>query len=379
MNSETPKDSFQRITEWAPTPPVDLLETLAAVEAFFNRFVVFSNRSQSTVIALWVLHAWAKNAFDYTPYLHIHSPEKRCGKTLVLDLLGLLVPEPWPVVGPSEAVLFRAIDANEPTLLLDEVDTIFKERDEKSEGLRGILNAGFKRNGSVPRCVGQGHEVKNFSVFCPKVLAGIGRLPDTVADRSIPITLSRKTRQDPVERFRLRRVIAESEELRARLQNWAESAVVIEELRNAEPAMPGELGDRQADVTEPLVAIADLAGGDWPERARNALLELYASHRDPESDGVRLLRDVRTVLQSQNLTRIKTSSLIEALFEIEESPWASFWEQDWKRGNTKGPAQRLAALLKPFGITPKTLKFADETEAKGYSESDFEDSWTRYT
>jgi hypothetical protein len=124
------------------------------VEAFFNRFIVFSNRSQSPVIALWVLHAWAKDAFDYTPYLHIHSPEKRCGKTLVLDLLGLLVPEPWPVVGPSEAVLFRAIDANEPTLLLDEVDTIFKERDEKSEGLRGILNAGFKRNGSVPRCVG---------------------------------------------------------------------------------------------------------------------------------------------------------------------------------------------------------------------------------
>ena len=71
--------------------------------------------------------------------------------------------------------------------------------------------------------------------------------------------------------------------------------------------------------------------------------------------------------------------MIEALFELEESPWASFWEQDWKRGNTKGPAQRLAALLKPFGITPKTLKFADETEAKGYSESDFEDSWTRYT
>jgi hypothetical protein len=222
---------------------------------------------------------------------------------------GAACPESLAVVGPSEAVLFRAIAANEPTLLLDEVDTIFKERDEKSEGLRGILNAGFKRNGSVPRCVGQGHEVKNFSVFCPKVLAGIGRLPDTVADRSIPITLSRKTQQDLVERFRLRRVIAESEELRARLQNWAASAVVIEELRNAEPAMPGELGDRQADVTEPLVAIADLAGGDWPKRARNALLELYASHRDPESDGVRLLRDVRTIFQTQNLTRIKTSAL----------------------------------------------------------------------
>jgi hypothetical protein len=135
------------------------------------------------VIALWITHTWILDAFDYTPYLDIRSPEKRCGKTKLLDCLELLVGKPWRAVSPSEAVLYRKIESDQPTLLLDEVDTVFSgTKNEHKEPLRALLNAGFERKAKVPRCVGQGsnYRVQEFTVFCAKAFAGIGQLPDTV-------------------------------------------------------------------------------------------------------------------------------------------------------------------------------------------------------
>ncbi len=352
---------------------------LDEIEAHLKRYVVFSNPYQASAIALWVAHAWVlTEAFSFTPYLHIHSPEKRCGKSLVLDVLTHLVPNPWNVVGPSESVLFRAIDQHKPTLLFDEVDAVFSGRDEKSEGLRGILNAGFKNTGFVPRCSGSDHEVRNFSVYCPKVLAGIGGLPDTIADRCIPIVLSRKTKADKVERFRDRRAKPLAEKISESLKAWASSEDVTRHLRNAEPEMPEELGDRQTDICEPLVAIAELAGGTWPKVVREALVAICCAKTDDESAGVRLLRDIRTVFESEDLHRIKTSELLERLFEITDAPWAGLWERDWSQGNKNGPPSKMARFLKPFRIGSKTLKFADGSEAKGYEEEWFTDAWNRY-
>jgi len=170
----TEAESFETVT--APKPP-DLAEALSQVEDFLRRYIVFPSRSHSPAIALWVAHSHALAAFDYTPYLHITSPEKRCGKSRVLDTLALLAPEPWVAVSPTDAVIYRKISISKPTLLLDEVDTVFTGgKSENKEGLRALLNAGFNRSATVPRCVGADHEVVEFGVFCAKVIAGIGKL-----------------------------------------------------------------------------------------------------------------------------------------------------------------------------------------------------------
>lgn len=354
---------------------------LDQIERCLSRYIVFPMAAQPVAIALWVAHAWALDAFDFTPYIHIQSPEKRCGKSLVLDVLEQLVPAPMGMVTPSEAVLFRAIDSQRPTVLFDEVDTVFSggAKDDRSEGVRGILNAGFKRTGFVPRCVGDSHEIRNFSVFCAKVLAGIGKLPDTVADRSIPIVLARKTKAQKAERFRDRDARTVTEPIQAALRAWAEVAETIQLLRDSRPVSIEELGDRQTDICEPLLAIADLAGGEWPARARAALLELYGtSEGDTESLGSLLLRDIRRIFQEKELNRISTNELLECLLELEESPWAGFWSEDCQRGNRRGPAQKIARHLKPFGIASKTYRFAEGGEAKGYEESAFADAWERY-
>ena len=175
-----------------------LANTIEDARAFILRYVVLSDE-QATACALWVLHTYALDAADITPYLAITSAEKQCGKTVLLDVLDAVVHKPWRAVRPSEAVLFRKIERDRPTLLLDEVDAIWgpKARSE-DEGLRALLNAGFRRHGStVPRCVGPSLKLRDFSTYCPKALAAIGDLPDTVADRSIPIRMERKRRGDP--------------------------------------------------------------------------------------------------------------------------------------------------------------------------------------
>jgi Protein of unknown function (DUF3631). len=268
-----------------PNQDVGLASILDSISAFLQRYIIFQLPEQSRAIALWIAHCWTIDAFDFTPYLHVFSPEKRCAKSRLLNCLELLTPSPWQAVLPSEAVLFRKIEKDRPTLLLDEVDCIFSNnpKDEKQEALRSLLNAGFERGAKIPRCVGQGtsQEVKDFSVFCPKALAGIGRLPDTVADRSIGIHLVRRARGEKVERFRKREAQTWATPIRNDLEAWSNRAGVKANLREARPELPDELSDRQQDITEPLLAIADMAAGDWPEYAREGLVTL-CNHVDEE-------------------------------------------------------------------------------------------------
>src|SRR5215471_11915384 len=136
-------------TEWkeiaepatsAQSPPVELANVLDSISKFLERYVVFSSPAQPTAIALWVTHTWALDAFDYTPYLRVDSPEKQCGKSRLLDCLDLITPKAWRTISPSEAVLFREIDRERPTLLLDETDTLFcNGKDDRAESLRALL------------------------------------------------------------------------------------------------------------------------------------------------------------------------------------------------------------------------------------------------
>ena len=371
------KDAQAAALPWQPEPvadadPVDLAELLDAVRAFLKRFIVFATDAQSVAVALWVAHTYVFEQADVSPYLAVTSPEKRCGKTRVFEVLELTVARPWRAVDPSPAVLYRKIEDQHPTLLFDETDGIFgasgRQTGDRNDELRAVLNAGHRRGTIVTRCGGGNKDIlQDFNMYTPKAFAGIGQLPDTVADRSIVIRMARKASAESVERFRRKKAVASGHALRDRLADWAKTAELPDE-----PDLPDELDDRAQDNWEPLLAVADLAGGEWPKRARQAALVLSAGRTDAtESLGVRLLLDVRIVFDEAGLDRLKTKELLGSLAALEESPWGTFHD-----GNPMRPV-KLANLLRPYGVRPGDHRFGDKT-AKGYLRDDFGDAWSRY-
>jgi len=346
---------------------VALLNDLSSL---IRRFVALS-AAQADICALWLLHTYAMEATEFTPYLNIGSPLPRSGKTTLLQLLALLTAKPWYTGRVTAAVLVRKTDKDHPTLLLDESDAAFRANSEYAETLRGVLNSGYEQDGTYSMCVQVKKEwvPKDFSTFSPKAIAGIGRLPDTVEDRSIPISLKRKLSNEECEGFRKRKVRPEAEALRTRAAKWTSQNIKL--LRDADPCMPCELDDRQQDVCEPLVAIADLAGGEWPERARKALITLLeAQVAREESQGVRLLANIRSCFESHGTERLKSSALLLTLIAIEDAPWAEY------RKGFPLSVNELARLLRQFGIRPRDLRFPDGVH-KGYERGDFKDAWAR--
>lgn len=337
----------------------------------YCRFVVM-NDAQARVCSLWTVHTYAMEAAHYTPYLYVHSPEKQSGKTRLFDVANQLVNNPDRTDDISPAAIVHKIDRLAPTLLLDELDATFKGDKERAEILRGVLNSGFARTGRYTRMVGDGisMEPRDFSTFCPKALAGIGRLPDTIADRSIPIGLVRKRRDEHVERFRERKVAVQAAPLRDRIAGWV--ATHLDVLRCAEPELPEALTDRQQDVVEPLLAIADAAGGDWPEQARRALVEIFAGRpAEDQSDGVQLLSDIHLIFTDRGMDRISSTDLSEALVGLEGRPWAEF-----ANGKPITP-NRLARLLSRYEIGPRNVRDG-AAQYKGYELAWFQDAFARY-
>jgi hypothetical protein len=349
------------------TPP--LAELLEQVGAYVRRYVVLSP-AQAAAIALWVAHTHAIDAAETTPYLHVTSPEKRSGKTRLLEALELVVRAPVRAADVSDAVLFRILSESPRTLLLDEADAIFSPRSAREE-LRGLLNASWRRGSPVYRMVGEGAKMRPvaYDAFGPKAIAGIGELPDTVADRAFRIRLERKSRNEEAERFRRRVAETEAEPLRGALEAWAETAIDL--LAGARPALPAELDDRGQDAAEPLLAIAELAGGAWPERARRALVSLRAERDvEEESLGVRLLADCRAAFERDGAERLATAELLERLAADEEAPWAEWHGRPLT-------ARGLARLLRPYGVRSKVVRIGEATP-RGYERASFEDAWARY-
>lgn len=344
---------------------------LNAVYAYTRRFVSLSE-SQARVVALWVVHTHAFSCTDATPYLAITSAEKQSGKTRLLEVSEPLVANPWLTGRVSAAVLIRKVDAEHPTLLLDESDAAFGGEKEYAETLRGVLNTGHRSSGRTSCCVGQGANIsyKDFSTFCPKAIAGIGKLPDTVADRAIPIRLKRAVPGERIERFRPRDVATEARSLREQIETWCAS--LGEKLKDVRPELPEALSDRQQDGAEPLLAIADVAGGGWPDAARLALIELCSeAQASDDSVGRLLLADIRRIFEVEGVDRLSSAELVYKLTEIETSPWA-----EWMRGRPL-TAAKLARLLKPFPISPECIRIDDQT-LRGYVLDQFQDTFRRY-
>ena len=353
---------------------IDGAELLEEIETFIRRFVVFPSPASPRVLALWVIHTYAIPAADATPYLGIVSPTKRCGKSRLEEVLQLLARNSWKIDGaPSEATLFRKIEADTPALLLDEADALWAGGDVRTEPLRAIFNSGNRRGSTVPRCVGEGktQEVIDFSVFCPKALSGIKttKWPDTVLDRCFLISLRRRAAGEEIERLRVRKIEPEAKLVREKVAAWAEANMAA--LTDAEPELPDELDDRAQDGAEPLLAIADLAGGRWPELAREALLELHGT-REVEDDawGIQLLADIHDAFGEDD--RLSGDELRDRLKEDSERPWAS-----WGKGDTGITARALAGLLRDFDVKAKQL-WIDGANRRGFEREQFEDAWSRY-
>lgn len=336
------------------------------IRTFVRRFVVLSD-AQADTVTLWIAHTHAIDGFECTPYLAITSPEKRSGKTRLLEVIELLVHTAIQTANISDAALFRVIHEQGPTLLIDEVDAIFGKKSPREE-LRGMLNAGYRRGATTYRMGGaKMTTIEPFSVFCPKAFAGIGDcLPDTIADRAVSIRLKRRTRNVKIERFRLRDVRPEGHALRDRLVDWLEPNA--DQLGDSRPTLPDELDDRAQDVWEPLLAIADLAGGDWPERARRAALDLSTGEeREDDSVTARLIHDIASVFGAKGVDSFKTSDLLEELHQIEESPWGDWYGKPLT-------VYALSRLLKPYRIKTMSV-YADGKTVRGYKLDQFADAF----
>jgi putative DNA primase/helicase len=346
--------------------PVNGAEILSEISATLRRYLVLTD-AQATAIALWIAHAYSHDAATISPRLSITSPTKRCGKTTLLSVVQTLAPRALSTSNISPAAVFRVIEAIKPTLLIDEADTFLRGNDD----LRGILNGGHNRAlARVIRIAGENLEPVVFNIWAPVAIAMIGRLPSTLADRSIEIELRRKRKDEVYERFRSDR-IDHFVILRRKIARWA--ADHIDTLRNADPEVPEELHDRAADNWRPLLAIADEAGDPWPQLARTAAITLTRTDTD-DAPGIRLLEDIRalSITAPNRSSGIFTKDLLQALHANEQRPWAT-----WTRGRPITPHQ-LSRLLGPFGIpSPRTIRIGQKT-GKGYRFDDFADAFSRY-
>ncbi len=355
--------SFKNVEPWPE--PVNLDETLLRVAENLAAFLKTSDEAL-VVLPLWVTHTYCFNSFDCSPILHLKSPEKRCGKSRALDFLKRLVSRQLKTANATGAALFRAIEKWKPTCLIDEYDSACQQGSEKAEALRNLLNSGFERDNPSLRCGGDDFEPRLFDVYGPKAVASIGALPDTAADRAIVITMRRKLRSEKVKRL----WEFDATELQRKMARWAQDNA--DALRKASPQIPAELDDRADNIWEPLLAIADAAGGDWPRLARVAAVMLAAQRDGNETLTEQLLRDIRSVFEEEKAERLETDKLLFALEQMVDSPWPTFC-----RGKPLN-AHRLGRMLTEFGIEHRRWRSERGGSPYGFYRADFEDAWARY-
>jgi putative DNA primase/helicase len=356
--------SFPEPEPWPD--PVDGAALLNALSEAVGKHVVME-KSASHIGSPWVVHTYLLDVFLITPRLAITSPVRRCGKTTLLDVLARLVYRPLPAANVSAAAVFRVIEGHRPCLLIDEADTFLAANEE----LRGVLNSGHRRGGSVLRTVGDDHEPRSFATYGACVIALIGQLPGTLTDRSVEIKLKRRLPSESIEPFRLDRT-QHLDILARQCARWAQDNV--EAVRAADPEMPAGIFNRDADNLRPLLAIAEVAGGEWLDRVRKAALAGRESGDVDEGSRIELLiRDIHGVFaSSKHLNRIASADLVARLVEIEGRPWA-----EYGRSGKPITQNKLARLLKPLGITPIRARIGNEN-VHVYERSQFSDVFARF-
>jgi Protein of unknown function (DUF3631) len=362
------RDNKPKLEKVARSEGAALLEE---VRGFLARFVIYPSEHAQVAHVLWLAHAHLMDAWESTPRLAFLSPEPASGKTRSMEVSELLVPDPVAAVNVTPAYLFRKVGGEDgpPTILFDEIDTVFGAKAKEHEELRALLNSGHRRGAVAGRCVVRGTIVatEEISSYSAVALAGLGWLPDTILSRSVIVRMRRRAPDERIEAFRRRVHAPIGEALRRRVAGWA--ATILDEATQARPNMPPGVDDRDADVWEPLLAVADIAGGDWPELARKAAVALVAVAREVEpSLNIRLLADLRVVFGDEE--QLTTKKILAELCLLEDAPWNDL------RGKPITDNQ-LARRLRQYGVKSKVIRVGDSTP-RGYVRSDLYDVWRRY-
>lgn len=314
---------------------------------------------------LWIFFTWVVEASHIAPIAWINAPEKRCGKSQLLTLISLMSKRSLPTSNITAAALFRCVEKYNPTLVIDEVDTFIKD----NEDLRGILNAGYSRdNPYIIRCSGDDNEPKEFFVYGAKALSGIGKIPSTIMDRSISLTLRRKHNHERRDRVRdLSRDTTDT--IKAKLARWSDDNIAA--VKDTKVMLPESINDRMQDNWEILLKIAQLLGEDWLNRAHKACIDISGIEHDEPSLNEQLLIDIKQIFEQKKATRIFSEDLLTALCSDPEMNWATY-----NRGQPIKQRQ-LANRLKEYKISSKSIRIGQDNR-KGYDIADFKDTFKRY-
>ena len=355
-------DFFEQIEAWHS--PVDGHELLNQIEKIIDQHIACEGHTRIAT-ALWIVYTWAIDAMQIAPIACITAPEKRCGKTQLLTLIGDLCYKPLPTSNITAAALYRAIEEWSPTLLIDEADTFLKD----NEDLRGVINAGHSRkNAYVIRCDGDDNKPARFNVWCAKAISGIGHLPETIKDRSIILELRRKLPHEKKQRLR-HADQSQWHNIKRQCLRWVNDHVEL--LRTIRPELPEQLNDRAQDNWESLFIIAQVASEQWLQKATHAAMTINGIELDTLSISEQLLTDIRAIFNELGEQKIFSSGLVEALNADAENVWTT-----WNRGQPMTQSQ-LASRLKQFGVKSKDVRIGTLVK-KGYDLSQFKDAFDRY-
>jgi hypothetical protein len=355
-------------SDWYVPAGATVLQT---VHDFLGRFVVYPSKEAHVAHTLWIVHTFFMDHWDSTPRIAFLSPEPGSGKSRALEVTEPLVDRAVHAVNTTPAYLFRKVSDPDglPVILYDEIDTVFGPKAKDNEDVRGMLNAGHRHGALAGRCVTKGNKIvtEDLPAYCAVALAGLNDLPDTISTRSVIVRMRKRIPDEKVEPWRNRIHKPQGEEIRAQLQRWAESITGEIEW----PEMPEAVEDRNADIWESLLAVAVLAGGEWPERARVSAVSLVSDSRETvPSMNIRLLMDLRDVFGSED--RMFSSDLLRALIKVDDAPWGDM-NGLGRELTPRGLAQRLGT----YGIKPKQIRNGLISQ-KGYLREDLKDAWIRY-
>lgn len=369
--TETLTEKTKKAIEAAkPENGVDLAEELVA---HLRRYLSILT-DEAVIVVTWIFYAHSWEKFARTPYLAISSAERMSGKTTLMRWIRLLVPRPLTTAAISPAALYRTIPKTKPIMLIDELDTIFSNKpgkvdSERAETFRMVLNAGYERGNPVIVCAKGGGGIAQFDVYCPKVLAGIGALPDTIQSRCIPIMMQRRAGDETIERLDDEEPDAKFAELKSRVERWTiQSADAIDK---AKANFPEALSDRGRDISKALFRIGTVIGSDWLAALEKALVTLLRPRAEDATLGQQLLADIKATFEDQRATVLSARQLTDGLLAMDGvQPWSDFY------GKPITPT-RVAKMLKHFSIVPKYFRVGSG-RTYGYARGQFLDAWARY-
>ena len=350
---------------------------LDRINHFIRRFLILPNESDYTIVSLWIAHTYFTHKIKTTPRLAIISPEYGCGKSRVLEVLESLTFKGEKLDHHTRSYLMRTVDlireefGRSPTLLIDEIDSVFRKNSEEGEATRAFANTGYRATGFYGITEGDSKKTPTkFKTFAPMALAGKGEvLPESVMTRAVIIRLQRRMGNEYIEDFLTDLVAFEAEELSEELLNWSDYCA--QDIATLNPELP--VRDRDREVWLPLFIVAHLAGDEWVKRAEIALANIQEAKSDNTLPREReLLSDLWKIFQRQDKDKIKSAAIILALIEMPDSEWDTY--------NFGKPINEraLAKKLRTYGIKPAQIRFENGQGAKGYYRSEVESAVKRY-